>query len=94
MYPVKKARAGAEREFLKINPDAETLQRIIADVERRISGEWQSIDERYIPYALNYLAQRRWEDEIGEPESDSTFDEIRGPNGEKWVRGPYGRFYD
>ena len=49
-------------QWKKLKPDKALQERIIADVKRRIDGEWKDREEKYIPYPSTYLNQRRWED--------------------------------
>jgi hypothetical protein len=70
-YPKKAAKPAAEKAFkaARINGD---LDKILADIERRKSGDdWQKDGGKYIPNPATYLSQRRWEDQAciaGKPE--------------------------
>ena len=63
VYPRHVAKQNAEKAWKKLNPDDNLLQAILADVNRRLGGEWRGKDMQYIPHPSTYLNQRRWEDE-------------------------------
>lgn len=65
VYPKKVARATALKAWKKSGADdSQTLtDTIIADVQRRIEGEWKGRELQYIPHPSTYINQRRWEDE-------------------------------
>ena len=67
-YPRHASKAPACKAWAKLKPDDELRQRILSDVRRRVQGEWKGKDKQYIPHPSTYLNQRRWEDEIPEPE--------------------------
>ncbi|MGN0489365.1 MAG: hypothetical protein ACI4HO_08905 [Ruminococcus sp.] len=76
VYPNHKARASAEREWVKINPDKELTGQIIAAVTAAAKTEsWLKDNGKYIPFAANYLKDRRWEDQQ-EPEKFSSADAL------------------
>ncbi|GMB10235.1 MAG: hypothetical protein NkDv07_0020 [Candidatus Improbicoccus devescovinae] len=63
MYPKKVAKQAAFRIFRKISKIEETLNLILAGLERwKLSEQWQN--PQFIPYPATFLAQKRWEDEI------------------------------
>lgn len=62
VYPRSIAKNPALKVWEKLKPDDSLKQIIIADVKRRIDGEWKEREEKYIPYPSTYLNQRRWED--------------------------------
>jgi hypothetical protein len=66
-YPRHVGRDAAWRAFVKLDPDLETLQAIVADVKKRTdAGDWMPDDPervQYIPHMSTYLNQRRWTDE-------------------------------
>ena len=63
LYPRKVSKATAAKAWTKLKPDDSLCETILADVRRRIEGEWNGKDEQYIPHPTTYLNQRRWEDE-------------------------------
>lgn len=64
VYPKKDAKQTAVKAWLKLKPDDDLKQAIIAGVQRDIDGRWKGAERRYIPNPTTYLNQRRWEDEI------------------------------
>ncbi len=64
-YPKHRARAEAEKAFLKIHPDEPLLARMLSSIERaRTSDDWKNQNGRYIPHAATWLNGKRWEDEF------------------------------
>lgn len=59
IYPVKKSKESAYKAFNTVNPDDETLQKIIDDVEYRKKSDdkWQ---RGFVPYLTTYLNQQRY----------------------------------
>jgi len=66
IYPRKVDKKGSYQKWLRAGADDSKAitETIIADVKRRIDGDWKKTDTRYIPHPSTYLNQRRWEDEI------------------------------
>lgn len=64
-YPRKVAKQNAIKAWKKTGAlDSQALtDTIIADVKRRLDGEWKGKELQYIPHPATYLNQRRWEDE-------------------------------
>lgn len=64
-YPRKVAKQNALKAWLKTGADdSQSLtDTILADVTRRVDGEWKGKEVQYIPHPATYLNQRRWEDE-------------------------------
>ena len=64
-YPRKVAKQTALKAWCKTGAeDSEALTgTILADVKRRVEGEWKGKEVQYIPHPATYLNQRRWEDE-------------------------------
>lgn len=62
-YPRKVSKTMALKAWKKLAPGADLLHSILADVNRRLEGEWKEKDMQYIPHPSTYLNQRRWEDE-------------------------------
>lgn len=64
-YPRKVAKQNAAKAWGKTGAaDSKALaDTIIADVQRRVNGEWKGKEVQYIPHPTTYLNQRRWEDE-------------------------------
>jgi hypothetical protein len=63
VYPRHVAKQNALKSWKALKPNDELLQAILADVNRRLGGEWRGKDMQYIPHPSTYLNQRRWEDE-------------------------------
>lgn len=71
-YPRKTAKAEALKSFTKINPDEQTLAKMLAAVERsKLSTDWMKDNGQFIPFPSTWLNQRRWEDEAEEAASVS-----------------------
>lgn len=64
VYPKKDAKQAAVKAWMKLKPDDELKQAIIAGVQRDIDGRWKGAERRYIPNPASYLNGGRWEDEI------------------------------
>jgi hypothetical protein len=63
-YPKKEAKAEAEKAFIKICPDDQLLEKMLASIAWQIKTEkWQKDGGKYIPMPSTWLNQRRWEDE-------------------------------
>ena len=64
-YPRKVAKQNAIKAWKKAGAlDSQALtDTIIADVKRRMDGEWKGKELQYIPHPAKYLNDRRWEDE-------------------------------
>ena len=64
-YPRKVAKQNALKAWGKTGADdSQSLtDTILADVKRRVDGEWKGKEVQYIPHPATYLNQRRWEDE-------------------------------
>jgi hypothetical protein len=73
----KAARKAWDRSKLDGVADA-----IIADVKRRICGEWAGKDEQYIPHASTYLNGERWNDGI--PKGAAALGTVEQPS---WMDG-------
>lgn len=83
LYPRKVSKAMAIKAWEKLNPDDSLLDTILADVRRRVNGEWAGKELQYVPHPSTYLNQRRWEDETAttdrveaEEEHDLPLEEI------------------
>jgi len=64
-YPKHKARAEAEKAFLKIHPDGQLLARMLSSIERaKTADDWKKQNGRYVPHAATWLNGKRWEDEF------------------------------
>lgn len=61
IYPKRVARQFAEKAFRKLKPDE--IEAALADVKRRVAGEWRDKDPQYIPNPATYLNGHRWNDE-------------------------------
>ena len=62
-YPRHTAKQGAEKAFLKLNPDDALLDTMLAAIDRqRASPQWR--DPQYIPHPATWLNGHRWEDEV------------------------------
>ena len=68
VYPRKVAKQNALRAWGKTGANASQslTNTILADIRRRLEGEWKEKELKYIPHPTTYLNQRRWEDEDSE----------------------------
>lgn len=65
-YPRRVAKAAAWQVWLRLRPDATLTDRMIAAIEQqRQTRAWREAGGRYIPHPRTWLAQRRWEDDLG-----------------------------
>lgn len=73
IYPRSDGKRAAFDKWTRLNPDAETQARIMADVERRKrSRDWTKDGGQFIPHASTYLHGRRWEDGFKESVTPQT----------------------
>lgn len=64
LYPKHKKRHEAVKAWIKLTPDAELRERILAAVSwQRVQPDWLKEGSRWAPDASTYLNNRRWEDE-------------------------------
>lgn len=72
IYPRKVDKKGSYQKWIRAGADDSKAltETIIADVKRRIDGDWSKTETRYIPHPSTYLYQRRWEDEITPTKTD------------------------
>ena len=65
-YPRKVGKANALKAFMKINPDADAVTRMVAAVKLQAqSDQWRRDGGQYIPHPATWLNGRRWEDDPG-----------------------------
>lgn len=63
-YPRHTAKAEARKAFVKLSPNSDLLETMLAAVKRQQGSEqWSRDNGQYIPYPATWLNQRRWEDE-------------------------------
>ena len=66
-YPRKRSKGQAEKTWVKINPDDDLLEEILAGLENaKRSVEWQKDGGQYIQYPSTWLNAKGWEDEYEE----------------------------
>lgn len=64
-YPLKKAKATAEKAWQKLKPSADLQAAILSAIAaHKLSADWQRDGGQYIPHPTTWLNQRRWEDEV------------------------------
>ena len=62
-YPRKVNKPGAQKAFLKINPDEALVGVMLAAItKQKASSQWQ--ESQYIPHPATWLNGHRWEDEV------------------------------
>ena len=65
VYPRKVAKPAAIKAWVRLNPNDETLRRIISAVRNQSTcPDWVKDGGQFIPHPATYLNQRRWEDMI------------------------------
>lgn len=68
-YPRKVAKPKALAAWVKLNPDVELTDRILEAIERaRPTEQWRKEKGKFIPHPATWLNERRFEDELPEPE--------------------------
>jgi hypothetical protein len=79
-YPLKVKQPKALAAFLKLKPDKELLDRMIAAIDRqKQSRAWQKDNGQFIPHPATWLNNRQWEDEIqADLPKESVWDEFLG----------------
>ena len=66
-YPRKDDKKNAQRAFLRIKPDEETLQGMLAALRRqKNSRQWMDAGGRYIPLPATWINGERWNDQMQE----------------------------
>jgi hypothetical protein len=76
LYPRKTGKGCAEKIWLKLRPNPELLEVILASVEKhRNSPDWTKDSGQFIPLPATWLNQRRWEDEVRTLPYEETEDE-------------------
>lgn len=63
-YPRHENKPKAREAFMKIKPDEELLEKMIASIERwKNSAQWNEDGGKFIPHPSTWLNNQRWEDE-------------------------------
>lgn len=81
LYPRKVARPAALKAWKALRLGDSARGQVLADLNRRLAGEWAKKDKQYIPHPTTYLHQRRWEDEVEDTVQDTVQDDTVGPFG-------------
>lgn len=83
LYPKKVAKPAAMKAWAKLNPNDETLRKILESVKAQsASPDWLKEGGQFIPYPATYLNGRRWEDLFEAPETKETLaDKLRAHHG-------------
>lgn len=64
-YPKKKNKENARNTFIRLDPDADLKNDMIAAIdEQKNTKQWKEDGGKYIPYLSTWINGRRWEDEI------------------------------
>lgn len=64
VYPKKQDKQNALKAWKKLNPDTQTLRKIILAIQaQRASPQWQKDGGQYIPMPSTWLNGHRWEDQ-------------------------------
>jgi len=68
-YPKRKAKAVAEKAFNKIAEPRPGIDVLIAAIRvQKATVDWKKDNGQFIPLPATWLNQRRWEDEIDDPD--------------------------
>lgn len=68
-YPKKSAKVVALKSWQKLNPDDILLKTILDALEvQKRSDQWQRDSGKYVPLPATWINQKRWEDEITQPQ--------------------------
>lgn len=79
IYPRRMAKQQAVSAWKKIKTQ-ETVDRILADIQRRMDGkEWRKDNQTYIPYPATYLNGERWKDEAADCEAKDSGASLNAP---------------
>jgi hypothetical protein len=63
-YPKRRSKGQAEKTWVKLKPDEQLFEAIMAGLERaKTSVEWLKDDGQYIPHPSTWLNAKGWEDE-------------------------------
>ena len=81
LYPRKIAKTAAQKAWRSLRLGDSARGQVLADLRRRLAGEWAKKDKQYIPHPTTYLHQRRWEDEVEDTVQDTVQDDTVGPFG-------------
>jgi hypothetical protein len=75
-YPKKVGKQAAYKAFLKVDPDAELLKKMLETIKQwKKSKQWNKDSGQFIPHPQTWLNQGRWDDVLGEDEIDKGDDE-------------------
>lgn len=85
IYPKKVAKQDAMKAWKALKPNEALRAGIIADITKRLDGEWSGKELRYIPNPTTYLHQRRWEDETTGGRTDGEHRGTAAEEGPKWT---------
>jgi uncharacterized protein YdaU (DUF1376 family) len=74
-YPRKVAKPEAVKAWVKLKPDADLADAIMAGLRKaKASRDWLKDDGQYIPHPSTWLNQRRWEDQLDAAGDDTLGD--------------------
>jgi hypothetical protein len=73
-YPRKVGREAALKAFVKIHPDADLLETILAAVKIQAASEQWQREAQFIPHAATWLNGKRWQDDTDGPGFDPLAD--------------------
>jgi hypothetical protein len=81
-YPKRRSKGQAEKTWVKLKPDEQLFEAIMAGLERaKTSVEWLKDDGQYIPYPSSWLNAKGWEDEY------TTSKEVGGNGNHSYLGG-------
>lgn len=74
-YPKKVSVANAEKAWLKLNPDEETVELILKDIRLKVKKylKWTKDNGAYIEHPATYLNSQNWRDQITPNMLEQTF---------------------
>ena len=72
-YPNKKKKQRAKTVWKRLGPDSALLSKIMTALAKNMKNDdWNKDDGQYIPHPSTWLNDRRWDDEIPEPQKKRT----------------------
>jgi hypothetical protein len=62
IYPSKARELAARKAWETLSPTLELATFIVAHVRMRLRADWKGTPRRFVPYLVNFLEERRWEE--------------------------------
>ena len=72
-YPKQINEKQARKKWKKINPDTDLFKKIMSGLSAwKATEQWTKDNGRFIPHPSNWLRDRRWEDQVSEPDGPAS----------------------